>query len=100
MADQAKSAKGNPAHQRMSNKALKERRASSWARGEKRKDARRRTQEAAHKGNLAVVALGQLTPWQQAQVKRAERRSQDPRVLKARRRHMADTLQMPVVSKY
>lgn len=44
--------KGNPAHHRMSNPNLKARRARCWARGEKRKEARRKAQaerEAANK---------------------------------------------------
>lgn len=90
------SSKGNPASHRMSNKVLKERRASSWARGTKRAADRQAAQDEAHKNNLASLRIGEATPWQRAKAKRAWRRSQDPRVVRARRLHLADTLETRV----
>lgn len=45
--------KGNPASKRMMNPRRKERRAASWARGERRKDARRKANEAQRAANVA-----------------------------------------------
>jgi hypothetical protein len=61
-------AKANGAAHRMGNTKLKERRKSSWARGEKRK-ARRTEQAEAHRRNMATVSEGCLTPWQAAKMK-------------------------------
>jgi hypothetical protein len=58
--------KGNPAAHRMSNDRLKARRKACWARGQRRKDARRRAQEAAHEIN---VARG-MTAWEIAKAAR------------------------------
>jgi hypothetical protein len=52
----------------------KDRRASSWTRGEKRKDERRKAQAAAQAGNKAHRAAGELTPWEQACAVRRQRR--------------------------
>lgn len=52
------SSKGNPASHRMGNVRLKSRRAESWARGEKRKDANRKKNEALHKEKVANGGLG------------------------------------------
>ncbi len=49
-------AKGNPASKRMMNAKRKERRAKSWARGERRKNERRRDNEARAKANLDALA--------------------------------------------
>jgi hypothetical protein len=97
MADQvqSKSAKGNPASHRMSNKERKIRRQSSWARGEKRKDERRKTQQEAEKRNVLLVDSEKLTPWQEAKAARAARRAKDPRIVRQRRLHMGDALRMP-----
>lgn len=70
MANQS-SGKGNPAHKRMSNAQRKNRRAASWARGEKRKEARRQAQKARERVNAATRASGELTPWELAKATRA-----------------------------
>jgi hypothetical protein len=64
------SAKGNPASHRMSNPALKARRAGSWMRGQARKAARVAKEKAAHKRNVETG----ISPWQQAKAARAQRR--------------------------
>lgn len=69
------SSKGNPASHRMSNKVLKERRASSWRRGEDRKALRRKEQEAAERRNRERRAQGLLTPWETAKAARTLRRA-------------------------
>ncbi len=48
--------KGNPASHRMSNPKLKERRAKSWARGERRKVERNKRNEERMKRNQAELA--------------------------------------------
>ena len=60
------SGKGNPAHKRMSNSRVKDRRARSYNRGLTRKQERRKRQEEAHKRNVAAGT----TPWQQAKAAR------------------------------
>jgi hypothetical protein len=67
--------KGNPAHKRMSNANLKARRAASWARGQKRKAARRTEQKARETANAERLANGLLTPWQHAKSSRKVRRT-------------------------
>jgi hypothetical protein len=62
-------AKANGAAHRMGNAHLKERRKSSWARGERTKDARRQAQEEAHKRNLVSISNGDRTPWQATESK-------------------------------
>lgn len=52
------SAKGNPASHRMGNLRLKSRRAESWSRGERRKEARRKFFEALHKERMENGGLG------------------------------------------
>ena len=47
---------------RCSNAHAKEARKTAWARGEKRKEARRVKDAAAHKRNLELVAAGGVTP--------------------------------------
>lgn len=47
--------KGNPAGKRMMNPKHAERRARSWARGEKRKQARVAAQEERRKANIAAL---------------------------------------------
>ena len=47
---------GNPAHKRMMNANLKAKRAQSWARGQKKKAARRAAAEELMKANLAILA--------------------------------------------
>lgn len=47
--------KGNPATKRMSNPKLKEKRARSWARGEKRKLVHYAKNEARHAANLKAL---------------------------------------------
>ncbi len=68
------SKKGNPAHHRMGNVALKARRAASWARGRKRKAAR--NADAAHR-HAANVAAGH-TRWDEVKAARAARRRNFP----------------------
>jgi Holliday junction resolvasome RuvABC DNA-binding subunit len=48
--------KGNPASHRMGNLKRKERRAKSWARGERRKQERRKANEARMQANLDALA--------------------------------------------
>ena len=78
MADQPgrKSSKGNPATHRMSNAALKERRAASWARGRRRKEARIKAQKDREKANRERRAQGIPTPWEVAKATRKTRRRQ------------------------
>lgn len=66
--------KGNPASHRMSNPRLKAARAKSWARGQARKAAARVLVATAERENSAARAAGGLTPWEQAQAKRRQRR--------------------------
>ncbi len=82
------SIKGNPAGKRMSNGALKARRAASWARGERRKTERRDENAAAKKRNAdlrelrsqlrddgdLVGAVELMTPWEAACAKRRANR--------------------------
>lgn len=72
---QQKGTKGNPASHRMSNKALKERRARSWAQGEKRKEQRRLAQKEREYANHRRRAVGEPTPWEAAKAARAARRA-------------------------
>lgn len=53
---------GKSLPKRCSNAHAKEQRKVDWARGEKRKDARRKAAEAAHKRNLELVAAGGVSP--------------------------------------
>lgn len=62
--------KGNPAAHRMNNKALQARRASSWARGRKRKEARQKSQAEAEKRNAELREQGLPTPWEESKAKR------------------------------
>lgn len=55
--------KGNPASHRMTNPNHKATRARSWARGEKRKEARRRAQDERHAANVERL---EPTPWEVA----------------------------------
>lgn len=80
--------KGNPAGKRMSNEALRRRRAASWGRGERRTADRRNAQDARatsnretrklraelqHDGDYAGAAEF-LTPWEDACARRRSRR--------------------------
>lgn len=69
------SAKGNPATKRMGNPKRKERRARSWAAGQKRKEARRAAEAAAAARNADLRSEGQLTPWEAACAARRARRT-------------------------
>jgi len=71
-----KSQKGNPSRTVL--------RAASHDRGRKRKDGRIEASLEANKANRALIRAGQLTPWQAAQAKRAERRRNDPAVQQRR----------------
>lgn len=51
---------------RCTNERLKSRRAASWARGEAKKDARRRAQAAAERRNRERRTAGEPTPWEAA----------------------------------
>lgn len=51
-----------------------EKRQGHKARARARKAARWAAQEARHERNVALVAAGQLTPWQVAKAKRASKR--------------------------
>lgn len=64
MAKAGQTAKGNPAHKRMSNEKLKLRRAHSWARGQARKRALIAAQKAREAANKARRQNGELTPWE------------------------------------
>lgn len=50
--------KGNPASHRMGNPKRKAARAASWARGEKRKDARRKEADRRQAHNAELVTAG------------------------------------------
>lgn len=63
--------------------------------GKQRKEARRDKQSKAQMLNNKMRSDGVPTPWEWAKAARAERRSKDPRVIRARRLHMADALKMP-----
>lgn len=82
MAGQATGSKGNPAHKRMGNAALKARRAASWTRGQRRKAARVKAQTEREVLNQARRADGEPTPWELAKAKRQARRAEDPAVQK------------------
>ena len=56
MAVAASKTKGNPASHRMSNDNLKARRKRSWARGQKRKEARREAQAKREAANKILFA--------------------------------------------
>lgn len=58
-----------------SNPKKKERCKAQWARGEVRKDARRKAQEERAAANRATRAAGGLTPWEKAKAIRAGRRA-------------------------
>lgn len=75
MSGQNSSTKGNPAAKRMSNKALKERRAQSWRDGEARKEQRRLAQKQRELVNHRRRAVGESTPWEAAKIARAARRA-------------------------
>jgi hypothetical protein len=66
--------KSNGAAKRMGNAALKNRRAASWARGQKRKEARRTEQVFQEKKNRINSDIGLLTPWQISKAARAAKR--------------------------
>lgn len=68
------SAKGNPASTRMGNAALKSRRAASWARGEKRKAARREAQHKREVANVQLRLAGSFTAWEWSKATRAAKR--------------------------
>lgn len=71
MASSTSGLKGNPASKRIGNVNHKATRARSWARNEKRKEARRAAQDAAHTRN---VERG-FTTWSEAKAKRAAGRA-------------------------
>lgn len=64
--------KGNGASKRMMNQKLKDKRAASWARGQKRKELRRKANEARAAANLA--ALKELGGTQKNYTRVTERR--------------------------
>jgi len=64
MAAQQKTNKGNPAHKRMGNDALKARRNASWRRGKIRKGARQDAQRELEKANKIRRENGLPTPWE------------------------------------
>jgi len=84
MAEGNRSNKGNPASKRMTNANLKARRARCWARGLKRKAERVKAQEERAAANRRRREEGLPTPWEIACELRADRRDQDPRVIKRR----------------
>jgi hypothetical protein len=94
MADNTKAKKGLP-NRAASSHPSHARNQKSWARGENRRAEHRFDQNVRRDVNIARCAGGELTPWQKAKAARAERRSKDPRIIKARRLHMADALSMP-----
>lgn len=49
--------------------------AACWARGEKRKDERRRLQDERHRANVALLRAGSPTPWQETCSERLARRA-------------------------
>lgn len=51
---------------RCTNEHLKARRAASWARTQRRKEARRQNQAAAERRNRELRAQGLPTPWEAA----------------------------------
>ena len=69
MANQV-SGKGNPAHKRMSNDKLKQRRAASHVRGEQRKGRNETLNRTRERLNLSK----EMTEWELSQVLRMERR--------------------------
>lgn len=60
---------------RASNTRKKETRVSCWVTGERRKEERRKIQDAAAKRNREARARGELTPWQAAKAARHSRRA-------------------------
>lgn len=60
------SSKGNPASKRMGNKARQARRAASWAKNQKRKDAEKKRVAEAEKRNKNLRAQGLPTPHQES----------------------------------
>lgn len=94
MVDNSKAKKGLPNRAATSHPSH-DRDQESWARGESRKAVRHAAQKEAEKRNVLLTDREELTPWQKAKADRAERRSKDPRIIKARRLHMADALSMP-----
>lgn len=71
MASSPNGLKGNPASKRIGNLNRKATRARSWARGEKRKDARRNAQLARAEVNVA----NGFSPWSIAKAARKDKRS-------------------------
>lgn len=68
------SRKGNPAHHRMSNAALKTRRASSWGRGRARKQKHVKAQNDRENANALRRIRGEPLAWEVACAERAARR--------------------------
>lgn len=64
------SSKGNPASKRMSNQALKDRRARSWKRGQDRKAQRIAFRKIAENENKVLRRNGTPTLWEKAKMKR------------------------------
>lgn len=79
--------KGNPASVRMANPVKKATRERSWRRGQERKAARRKEQEAAAQRNADLRERGLLTPHEQKRAERAGRRLRDPEVQKRAQMH-------------
>jgi protein-arginine kinase activator protein McsA len=69
------SSKGNPASHRMSNAALKNRRARSWRDSQARKQARIEAQHQRQVANRARVKAGEMLPWAAAEAERVARRA-------------------------
>lgn len=67
--------KGNPASKRMSNTHRKEYRKALWNASERRKETRRKDQQAREKTNKELRAMGVLTPWESARKARREARA-------------------------
>ena len=88
MAGQATGAKGNPAHKRMMNANLKNRRANSWLRGQRRKKARIEAQKQRELTNEVLRENGEPTPWERVKEKRRQRRLADPKVQKRAAKHV------------
>lgn len=88
MAGQATGAKGNPAHKRMMNANLKNRRANSWLRGQRRKKERIAEQKRREEDNEQRRLDGHLTPWERVKEKRRQRRLADPKVQKRAAKHV------------
>jgi len=80
--------KGNPAHKRMGNTALKARRQASWRRGKIRKGARQDAQREREAANRLRRSAGVPTPWEVAKAASQARREQRAKANLARLEHV------------